>query len=201
MSLTICNCLLRVKDQLGNGFPGAELVFNTRKSQVNSADSVYVGRPEYNTAAPGIKIQDITYVSKSVSPLTPITITYTTGGTAGSEVVTVIGSDISIQIEDTVSTAAQILTAIGLSAPAVALVYSILSGSGVAAETIVSITTLSDDYFYLALAETTTNSQLCVFELNWDDPGKNSGSIIFDPIQIPNQAFLDLSTSLTISRG
>lgn len=53
----------------------------------------------------------------------------------------------------------------------------------------------------LALAETTTNEQLVVFTLNWDDAGKTSGSIIFDPIQIPNSASVDLSTLLTVSRG
>lgn len=53
----------------------------------------------------------------------------------------------------------------------------------------------------LALSETTTNNQQVIFTLNWDDAGKNSGSIIFDPIKIPNQASLDLSTILTVSRG
>lgn len=53
----------------------------------------------------------------------------------------------------------------------------------------------------LSLAETTSDSQLIVFTLIWDDAGKNSGQIIFDPIQIPNQASLDLSTLLTVARG
>lgn len=51
------------------------------------------------------------------------------------------------------------------------------------------------------LVETTTDSQLVVFTLIWDDAGKNSGQIIFDPIQIPDQASLDLSTLLTVARG
>ena len=53
----------------------------------------------------------------------------------------------------------------------------------------------------LALSETTTDSQQVIFTLNWDDAGKNSGSVIFDPTYIPNQASLDLSTILTVSRG
>ena len=53
----------------------------------------------------------------------------------------------------------------------------------------------------LALVETTTDAQLVTFTLNWDDAGKNSGSIIFDPIKIPNAASVDLSTILTVSRG
>lgn len=53
----------------------------------------------------------------------------------------------------------------------------------------------------LALAETTTNSVQMVFTLNWDVPGQVSGSIIFDPIYIPNSASVDLSTLLTPARG
>lgn len=53
----------------------------------------------------------------------------------------------------------------------------------------------------LILVETTTDSQQVVFTLNWDDAGKASGSIIFDPILIPNSASVDLSTLLTVSRG
>ena len=41
-----------------------------------------------------------------------VTVTYTAGGTAGAEVVTVIGTNISVQIENGVSTAAQIKKAI-----------------------------------------------------------------------------------------
>jgi len=53
----------------------------------------------------------------------------------------------------------------------------------------------------MILSETTTNSQLVVFTLNWDDAGKNSGQVVFDPCYIPNQASLDLSTLLTVSKG
>lgn len=53
----------------------------------------------------------------------------------------------------------------------------------------------------LALSETTTDNQEVIFTLNYDDAGKNSGSIVFDPIKIPNAATLDLSTILTVSRG
>lgn len=53
----------------------------------------------------------------------------------------------------------------------------------------------------LALSETTTNSDLVTFTLNWDDAGKNAGSIVFDPVLIPNSSSVDLSTILTVSRG
>jgi len=52
----------------------------------------------------------------------------------------------------------------------------------------------------MILAETTTDAQQVIFQLNWND-GSNYNSIIFDPIQIPNQASVDLSTILTVSRG
>lgn len=52
----------------------------------------------------------------------------------------------------------------------------------------------------LTLSETTTNSQQVVFTLNWND-GSNYGSVVFDPILIPNQASVDLSTLLTVARN
>lgn len=52
----------------------------------------------------------------------------------------------------------------------------------------------------LALSETTTNNQLVVFSINWND-GSNYGSTIFDPVLIPAQASLDLSTLLTVARN
>lgn len=60
-----------------------------------------------------LKIQDITYTAKTAGTGgNSITIDYNSGATAGSEVVSVISNAISIQIEDGVSTAAQIKTAV-----------------------------------------------------------------------------------------
>ena len=200
MALTICNCILRIKDQLGSAFSSAELIFEPRKSQLNTSDALYINRPQKNTASPGIVIQDLIYISKSVSPSSAITVAYTGGGTAGSEVVTVVGNAISVQIESGVSTATQVKTKVDALAAASALVYCLVSGTGSNAQTTVSATSLSDYYCYLPLSETTTNTQDSIFELNWND-GQNYNSIIFDPTQIPNQSYKDLSTSLTISRG
>lgn len=59
---------------------------------------------------------------------------YVVGGTAGSEVVTVAGNDMSVQIQDGVSTANQVLTALLASGPAMALitarVAALNSGAG-----------------------------------------------------------------------
>lgn len=53
-----------------------------------------------------------------------ISIAYTAGGTAGSEVVTVTGNAISVQIQTGVSTITQVRTAINASTPAAALVVA-----------------------------------------------------------------------------
>lgn len=109
MALTLCTCTLNIKDMLRNAFSTAELVWEPRKSMIDSGTGVYLSRPQRATAVAGVCT--------------------------------------------------------------------------------------------LILVETTTDSQMGVFTINWDDAGKNSGSIIFDPCLIPNQASLDLSTLLTVSRG
>ena len=88
---------------------------------------------EYIEHVPGVQaeklIQDITYRAVNVGIAgNSITITYIGGGTAGSEIVTVIGNDIQVQIEDGVSTVDQIRLAVGLHGAASALVLT-LSGS------------------------------------------------------------------------
>lgn len=201
MALTICNCILKINDEFGNAFSAAELVFELRKSQVNLSDAVYLIRPARNRASPGIVIQDLTYIAIDPEVTPAITVAYTGGGTAGAEVVTVVGNAISVQIQSGVSTATNIKTAVIASVPASTLVYTILSGTGSNTQTTVSATALDDSYCYLPLAETTTSSQLGVFTLSWDDSAKTSGQVIFDPVLIPNQSFLDLSTLITVVRG
>lgn len=56
------------------------------------------------------------------SQVTTVSITYTPGATAGNEIVTVVGSAITVQIESGVSTAGQVKSAIEKSAPSAALV-------------------------------------------------------------------------------
>lgn len=70
-----------------------------------------------------------------------ITLTYTSGGTAGAEVVTVVGTAISVQIESGVSSITQVRVAINLSAAAAALVTATgTSGTAVVAATVTSNT-------------------------------------------------------------
>lgn len=108
MPLTLCTCTLNVKNVLSSAYSTAELVFELRKSMVDSGTGIYIAKPVRATAVAGVCT--------------------------------------------------------------------------------------------LILAETTTDAQLGVFTLNWND-GDNYGSITFDPIKIPNQASLDLSTLLTVARG
>lgn len=77
-----------------------------------------------------VQIQDINYEAVATgSGGNSITIAYTTGGTAGSEVVTVLSNAISVQIASGVSTAAQIAAAIAASGPAAALVTATVYGT------------------------------------------------------------------------
>lgn len=97
-----------------------------------------VGQPfsgAQETVNPGalaalIAIQDITYTAVAAgSAGNANTIAYTTGGTAGSEVVTVTGTAISVQIQSGVSTATQVLAAIDASSPALALISAAITGT------------------------------------------------------------------------
>lgn len=72
-----------------------------------------------------------------------ITVEYTGGGTAGSEVVTVVGNAISVQIQSGVSTATQIKTALDASAPAIALITTTITGTAATAQVTFGPTNLS----------------------------------------------------------
>ena len=86
-------------------------------------------------------IQDLTFTADSWG-IADISIEYTTGGTAGSEVVSVVGHAISVQIESGVSTATQVKAAIDGSTPAAALVDVVISGTGSNPQVAVAPTTL-----------------------------------------------------------
>jgi hypothetical protein len=87
------------------------------------------------TVFPGVAsslvVQDLTYTCDQVGiDGDNISIEYTSGGTAGSEVVNVSGFAISVQIDSGVSTATQIKTAIEASLSAAVLVNVTISGVG-----------------------------------------------------------------------
>lgn len=90
-------------------------------------------------------IQDLTYTADAVGTAgNSITVAYTSGGTAGAEVVTVVGSAISVQIQSGVSTATQVKAAVDASAPASALISAAVTGTGGNAQTTVGATALQN---------------------------------------------------------
>lgn len=91
-----------------------------------------------------LTLQDLLYTAVDVySDGDLISIEYTGGGTAGAEVVTVVGNAISVQIESGVSTNTQIKTAIDLVSAATDLVSVSIIGDGTTVQTTVSATNLS----------------------------------------------------------
>ena len=112
-------------------------------------------------------IQDITYTANPTgyagSAGNVITVAYTTGGTAGAEVVTVSGTAISIQIQSGVSTAAQILAKFNASAAALALASASITGTNTNVQTAPATTTLANGSTTLSAPD--DNMQL-VYEAN-----------------------------------
>lgn len=79
-----------------------------------------------------IAIQDLTYTEKQLG--LGVTISYSNGGTAGSEVVTVTGHAIDVKIASGTSTAAQIKAAVDASYEAALLVAVEVTGTGSTAQ-------------------------------------------------------------------
>lgn len=78
-----------------------------------------------------LSLQSLIYTAKIAGTSgNSISVAYTTGGVAGSEVVTVIGTAITVQIQSGVSTPAQIAAAIAASPAASALVTVTVGGYG-----------------------------------------------------------------------
>ena len=95
----------------------------------------YVKESTYGVTPASVKallvVQDITYTAvNGGTEGNSITIQYADTATAGSETVTVTGNAILVGIEDGVSTATQVNTAIGGSAAALALVTRAITGVG-----------------------------------------------------------------------
>lgn len=107
------------------------------------ADSDYAVTPSDTSVivVPAVKaartVQNIVYTAHTAGAAgNSITIIYTGGGTAGSEVVSVMSTAISVQIQTGVSTANQIVTAIQGSGAAAALVDVATTGGGATAQVI-----------------------------------------------------------------
>ncbi len=90
-------------------------------------------------------VQDLTYtaVANLGQDANTYTVRYIVGGTAGSEIVTVTGTNIVITIETAVSTATQVKTAFDASAAATALMSVAVTGTGSTAQIANSAQTLA----------------------------------------------------------
>jgi hypothetical protein len=99
------------------------------------------------TKAASVVIEDLTYTADATGVGgNDISIAYTGGGTAGAEVVTVTGNDISVQIQTAVSTATQIKTAVDASVAASALISVAITGTGSDPQVVTAQTFLEDGF-------------------------------------------------------
>lgn len=81
-------------------------------------------------------LQDLTFTAAATGTGgNAITVAYTAGATAGSEVVSVTGNAISVQIATGSSTATQVKAALDASSPAAALISTAISGTSAHAQT------------------------------------------------------------------
>lgn len=120
------------------GTAGSEVV-----TVVSNAISVKIASGNASNKATAI-IQDLTYSAVATGSIgNAIAIVYTSGGTAGSEVVTVSGSIINVKIQSGTSTATQISTAINASPAALSVATVAISGTGSNTQTAVAPTYLN----------------------------------------------------------
>ena len=138
-----------IMDGLTFNLPGDDKA--TMSMEGFAQDSFIAGESKLAQALTGSEqlaaliLQDLTYTAKAGtgSQGNLISVEYTTGATAGSEAVTVIGNAITVQIEDGVSTADQIKTAVDADVDASALVDLTVSGTGTNAQSVAVAANLS----------------------------------------------------------
>lgn len=123
---------------------GSNILTNLDSTTLSDGTVISVGLYITGSVSASKVIQDLTYTAVPLgTPGNAISVAYTGGGTAGSEVVTVVGNAISVQIQNSVSTADQVFTAINTSIPALALVSVVISGTSSNAQTTVAATSLT----------------------------------------------------------
>lgn len=117
--------------------------FHTAAPTFSNSTVTWAGTVKAETAATLVFVTSLT--ATAVAGLgaagNNITIALTAGGTAGAEVVTVVGNAISVQIEDGVSTRTQVRTAMQASAACTALVTT--TGTSASAASALSATPLA----------------------------------------------------------
>jgi len=118
----------------------------TFKAEGFAQDSLVAGEGNLSQAITGAEQlaalieQDMTYTAIATSGINGnlVTMSYVAGATAGTEVVTVVGNAIEVQIQDGVSTATQVDAAINGSAAALLLVTPSISGTAGNAQSIMA---------------------------------------------------------------
>lgn len=106
--------------------PTVDMVYQTAQGINVTMDNVTV----YAGAVSSLNFQDLTLTFNSPGDNNSFTLEYTSGGTAGSEVVGISGNNISVQIESGVSTANQIKTALEAISQLAAAITVTVSGIG-----------------------------------------------------------------------
>ncbi len=97
----------------------------------------------YAGTVSSLTIQDLTFTFNAAGDNNSYTMAYTGGGTAGSEVVSILGQAISVQIESGVSTANQIKTALDATIGFNTAVTVTVSGTGTNPQTTVAATSFT----------------------------------------------------------
>lgn len=108
---------------MGKPYSSTALVLN--RALLNLATQA-----QWNLTDPGtVALADITYTALAAVLLSPVTVSYKSGGVAGAETVAVSGREITITIASGVSTATQVLAAFNGSAAATALASAAITGT------------------------------------------------------------------------
>lgn len=151
---------------------------------------------------PYATIQDLTYTAVTPGQTGSLVgVTYTPGGTAGSEIVSVSGNGIQIQIESGVSTATQVKTKFDLSAAATALATCTVSGTGGTAQTAPVVATQLSNYTGLNSA---ANVQGVGYYLQTDADDwalAVVGNKLYQCTSSSGGAWTDISGAITITGG
>lgn len=141
-----------------------------------------------------LDVGDITLTAVA-SGVSTVTFAYTGGGTAGAEIVSVVANAISVQIQNGVSTATQIVTAIRASAPATALV-GVVTSNGSAPQSVTDASTataLTAPFISVPLSRIGIVWQNYLF---WGGDGTNPARFYFsdlgDPTTYPQENFVDV---------
>lgn len=168
--------------------------------------------------AASLILQDLTFAAVATgTAANGKTITYTTGATAGSEVVTVSSGNVSVQISNGVSTATQIKAALDAAAPFTALYTVTISGTGSNAQKTVNASVMTGavgintNGFYSDQGITALTSSFVQFPYpfisriitiaNDDASGSNKVAFSFDGVNLHGEVLAAQSITWDVTTG